>query len=340
MPAGGELRPLTHMNRLRPVRNRRSPAWPTGARAAAARVALAILCFAFTAGPLFAQVRGQYLYSLSDFAGRLTYDWARVAVDEERDEIYVVYGNVVRVFGSSGMEIYAFGDDLDVGRIADVAVERDGNILLFSVRDSRPLVTRCDFRGVPIGEVAIRGLPPDVVFTPNRMMHRDGRLYFASFATAGLTVTDVDGRFREHVDLLSRMELDEKEKASESHLTGFHVDAAGNVFFTIATHFKAYKLTADRTLQSFGRPGAAPGRFSIVAGIVTDSRGNVLVADKLKSVVMVFDPLFNFITEFGTRGTRPEHFIVPDELSIDRQDRLYVTQGRRRGISVFALKGD
>ena len=79
--------------------------------------------------------------------------------------------------------------------------------------------------------------------------------------------------------------------------------------------FKAFQLSPDKKLASFGRSGSAPGRFGVVAGIVTDSRGNVLVADKLKSVVMVFDKNFDFLTEFGYRGSRPENLVVPDDLA-------------------------
>ena len=53
---------------------------------------------------------------------------------------------------------------------------------------------------------------------------------------------------------------------------------------------------------------------------------------------MVFDKDFSFLTEFGNRGLRPENLIIPDDLAIDKRDRLYVTQARRRGVSVFALR--
>jgi DNA-binding beta-propeller fold protein YncE len=127
---------------------------------------------------------------------------------------------------------------------------------------------------------------------------------------------------------------------SGAELFGLSVDKEGSIFFTIPVLFKAYKLAPDRKLTSFGRPGSAPGRFGVVAGIVTDSRGHVIVVDRLKCVIMVFDKDFNFLTEFGYRGTKPGNLIVPDAIGIDRRDRVYVTQGRKRGVSVFALAGD
>ncbi len=121
-------------------------------------------------------------------------------------------------------------------------------------------------------------------------------------------------------------------------MIGFTADEAGNIFFTIPTLFQVYKFSADGHLTSFGRPGSAAGRFGVIAGVATDAEGNLFVTDKLKCVVMMFDKDFNFVTEFGYRGTRPENLIVPDDIAVDGKDRLYVSQGRRRGISVFALE--
>ena len=128
------------------------------------------------AGP----VQATYLYTLSNFSGRLPYDWVRVHVDPESNEIYVLYQNLVRVFSPSGMEVFTFGDDLDLGQVLDAAVDRNGDVLLLSYKDSRTLVTRCNFRGVPIGTVDIRNLPDGLVFAANRMILRNGRLYFVA----------------------------------------------------------------------------------------------------------------------------------------------------------------
>jgi hypothetical protein len=294
---------------------------------------------ALWASPLDAQVQGTYLYTLSNFAGRLPYDWARLQVDQERDETYVIYQNLVRIFNSSGMEVFSFGDDLDLGRIVDAAVDADGDIILLSYTDSHPVLTRCNFRGVPLEPFEISNLPSDLDFRPNRIVYRNGQFYFVTTSTASVIVTDASGAFREHIDLLPLMDLTEKQK-SEAEVAGFSVDGEGNLFFTIPVFFKAYKFSADRKLTPFGRAGSAPGRFGLVAGIVSDSRGRVIVVDKLKCAIMVFDKDLNFLTEFGTRGSRPENLIVPDDVTIDKRDRLYVTQGRRRGVSVFVLTGD
>ena len=295
---------------------------------------------ALVAGTALAQVKPTYLYGLSTFSGPLRLEGSRLHVDQERGETYVIYQNIVRVFNRSGMEIFSFGDGLDLGQIADVAVDPNGDVILLSYKDSRSILTRCTFRGVPIGPIEIKNLPPGVEFAASRMVHRSGLFYFASLGTSSVIVTDASGEFRKHIEFLPMLEDEDRKKGGGAEMIGFTADQDGNMFFTIPTLFKVFKYSSEGKLTSFGRSGSAPGRFGVIAGVATDSHGNLLVTDKLKCVVMVFDKDFNFVTEFGYRGARPENLIVPDDIAVDGQDRLYVSQGRRRGTSVFALARD
>lgn len=303
-----------------------------------ATLALVALLAGWAGIAALAQSGATYLYTLSNFDGRLPYDWPRVAVDAERDEIYVVYQDLVRIFNAAGMETFTFGDGLDLGHVIDAAVDDRGDVILLSYRQGQPLVTRCDYRGVPREEIAIRNLPEGWTFGAGRMIHREGLLYFAALNTGRVIVTTTSGEFREAIELLPLLDLGDR-RPGDVEIAGFSVDRPGNIYLTVPVLFRAYRLSPDRKLEDFGRPGSAPGRFGVVAGIVADSRGRILVADKLKSVVMLFDRDFTFLAEFGYRGLGRENLIVPSELSIDSRDRVYVTQARKRGVAVFALAG-
>jgi hypothetical protein len=89
-------------------------------------------------------VRGGYIYTLSSFTGSIPYNWSRVTVDRERNEIYVLYQNNVSIFNQSGMEVYRFGDDIDLGHVVDIALDEDGDILLLIYQDSRSAIIRCN----------------------------------------------------------------------------------------------------------------------------------------------------------------------------------------------------
>lgn len=300
---------------------------------------LLVACaLAFGAGTASAQVRATYLYSLSNFVGPFHYNGVHVNVDWERDETYLVYQNIVRVFNRTGMEVFSFGDDLDVGGIVDATADANGDVIVLSYKEG-PLVTRCTFRGVPIGRIEITDLPVGATFRANRLIVRNGLFYFADMASSTVTITTPDGRCRQRIDFGRLVGAEEMQRAG-AEMFGFTVDNDGSLLFTMAALFRVYKYAPDGTVSFFGRAGSSPGRFGIVSGIATDSRGDVLVSDKLRSVVMVFGKDFRFITEFGTRGLGPGDLIVPDSLAVDPEDRVYVSQGRRRGVSVFALAFD
>lgn len=303
-----------------------------------------ISLLAFGAAYAGANVTGSYLYNLSDFGGNIPYDWSRLAVDRERDEVYVLYKNYINVFNSSGMQVYTFGDDEYLGHIIDVAIDRKGDILLLVYENTKtPVLIHCNFRGVPASKKEISDLYPEFPgFRPNRMIYRNGNLYLASTRQKKIVVTDPDGNFREGYDIEPMLELseEEKKKVIDIEMIGFSVDSDGNMLFTIPVLFKVFILSPDRKLAYFGKPGGAPGKFGILGGVIRDSQGNFIVTDKLKATVMVFDRDYNYITQFGFYGLRPENLVAPDDIVIDRDNRLYITQGRRRGVSVYKLTYD
>ena len=288
-------------------------------------------------------VKGSFLYNLSNFTGRISFSWPRVFIDRERNEVYVIYQNFVRVFNETGMEVYSFGDDLDLGTIVDLTLDRDGNILLLSYKWSQSTdrvryeITRCNYRGEPKSKTEVKNLPPQYSkFLPNRMIYREGNLYLASLVTMVVIVTDADGAFKEVYDILPLLELEEKEK-QDAMMESFSMDGEGNFLFTIPPLFRAYKISPDRKVSYFGKAGSTPGRFNIVAGIASDSKGNILVVDKLKCSVMVYDKNFNFLNQFSSRGWKPGFLIAPEDVAVDNQDRVYVTQAGNKGISVFKM---
>ncbi len=287
--------------------------------------------------PVMANIRATFLYSLSNFTGKIPYNTTRMTVDKKTGEIYVIYENLLKVFNPAGMEIYHFGEDLDVGQIIDMTVDPNGDLLLLTVKDSKEILVRCNYRGDPVSTINLKNLPPEFSgFGGNRLVCHGDSLYFASGEGMKIVITDLEGNFKKGYDLVSLLELKEKEKEG-AEIFGFSVDGNGNILFTIPVLFKAFMLSNDGKLSYFGRPGGAPGKFNVVSGIVRDSQGNFLIVDRLKCAVMIFDKKFNFMTQFGFRGLKPENLFAPDDIAIDTNDRIYVTQGRKRGISVFKI---
>ncbi|MEJ2366145.1 MAG: hypothetical protein P8075_15575 [Deltaproteobacteria bacterium] len=286
-----------------------------------------------------AEVDATFLYTLSDFDGPLPYNWVRISVDRERNEIYVVDPKErdVTVFNETGMEIYRFGDDGSLGSVMDAVVEKDGRILVLSRRVSGNTITLCNFRGEPLAEFELKKFPPDFSgFSPNRLVCRQGLLYLLDADTMKIAVTDFNGVFQRGYDVSPLIGVPQ-DKLAETAMEGFSVDPRGNMLFTIPVLFAAYRLSPDGKLARFGQPGGGPGRFNVVGGIVADGRGYYYVADRLKSAVLVFDRDFQFQGQFGYRGPRPDNLIGPRNLALDEEGRLYVSQLRSRGVSVFKI---
>ena len=64
------------------------------------------------------------------------------------------------------------------------------------------------------------------------------------------------------------------------------------------------------------------------------------MVERLRSVVMVFDKEFRFLKEFGYRGDKPGNLIRPNEVAVGNAGKIYVTQVRNRGVSVFSVTSD
>ncbi|SPQ00546.1 conserved exported hypothetical protein [Candidatus Sulfobium mesophilum] len=322
---------------------------------------LTVIALTVLTGTARGEAKGTYLYTLSDFTGSVPTSSARVSVDDFHKEVYVTSGDLIRVFNDKGMEIYSFGENLNVGVLYDAAVDEKGNIYVLSHSYERKqfIITLCNFRGEPIREISLTNIPPQFQgISPSRMVYRKGTLYLVSDSGMVVVMTDANGVFKDGIDLFPLMDVksddrgkrgrkgedrdkEKKElKRDDYGISGFSVDHEGNLLFVSPITAKAFIVFADRTVDSFGKRGSAPGRFAIPRGIVRDKSGNYIVSDILRCVVMIFDKKFDFITEFGGRGYGPSNLIGPTEIVLSEDSKLYVTQLTERGVSVYNIVGD
>jgi DNA-binding beta-propeller fold protein YncE len=302
----------------------------------------------------FAGVTASFRYPLSNFSGPVRSQWAKVAVDRERNEIYTLHQrkNDIRIFGEHGMEIFVFGEGF--ASAADIAIGDDGNIFILSTGYQTSTVHLLNYRGEHISDIPLENVPPAYSeFTADRLVYRQGSLYLVDSDSLAVVVVDEDGLFERGYDLGTLLKpflprdddgerklanFDWKKKQLEDiDLKGFTVDDQGNMLFTVPVLFSAYRLSVDGEVTPFGRAGSGRGKFGVAAGIATDDRGYVYVSDRLRCVVLIFDRELRFQTEFGYRGNRPSNLIVPDDLAIDKSGNVYVGQAANRGVSVFKV---
>jgi DNA-binding beta-propeller fold protein YncE len=298
--------------------------------------------------PASANSSASFLFPLANFAGPVRSQWAKLAVDPERNEVYALSQaeNDVRIFDEHGMEVYAFE-----GFFAsmDITAGHDGDILILTQRYDGSTIHRCNYRGEELEEITLANVPDAFSdMAPDRLVYRNGTLYLADSEHMTVIEADLDGSFIRGHDLkallwdLSNADEDEKaaRKLDEIDIGGFDVDADGKILFTVAPLFSAFRLAPDGDLEPFGRPGSGKGKFGVAAGIAAADTGEILVSDKLRSVVLVFADDLTFTAEFGYRGNRPSNLIAPDDVAIDANGHVYVAQARNLGVSVFRMARD
>ncbi len=278
-----------------------------------------------------------YEYHLSDFSGALPLNMAKVLADPKHQELYVIDNDSsVKIFNEAGMETYEFNDDGNLASVIfDVAVDNKGNILLLSANygSDKYYILQCNYRGDLMTTLELKNFPKG--FYPNTMLYRDGHLYMADKNSMRVVVMDEHGGLEKSIDLFPLLGV--PKDRNNYGMSGFSVDKEGNILFTVPVLFHGYRLSPDGKLAFFGQRGGAPGRFNVIAGIITDDAGHYFVTDKLKCAVLIFDKDFNFITQVGYRGfNSPGGLIVPMELAyMDKQ--LYVSSGAHQGVSVFKI---
>lgn len=283
-----------------------------------------------------AVVAANYMYNLSNFYGTVGYDSARPYFDPKTGEIFVANGGTVQIFNPAGMQVYTFSEG-ELGTVQDVATDSDGNILTLSWSYPDYFIGKCDYRGELLKKVRPTGIPSEFEdFSPNRMVHRKGEIYLVDRSRLRVAVVDRDGVFQRGYDLAPSIQVKDKDR-SDNDIFGFGLDGEGNMLFTVPSQARAYRLTPEGKIDSFGRRGSGPGKFGVPSGIAADGKGNLLVADTLRCVVLIFDKDFQFQSEFGFRGLAPGKLIGPKELESDGGNRVFVTQMRKRGISVYSL---
>lgn len=279
----------------------------------------------------------KYQFSLSDFGGMLPLLAVRLHVDPATGETFVLDDATVRIFNKSGMQTFSFGIAPDLGRPIDVAVESTGDILVAANASQGFTLLRFDYRGTPKGSVT--PLLPDELkgFGPNTMeLGPDGLLYLLNGPRYRIVALRTDGGFVRDIDLAKVLAVKDDERARMS-VGGIGFDGLGNVLVTITERFVAYVIAPDGTVRDFGVSGSAPGRFGVIGAIAGDAAGNIFIADRQRSVVMVFDKNLEFVTEFGGYGNLPESLIRPQTLGLAADGRVFVGQMAQRGVSVFKL---
>ena len=280
--------------------------------------------------------RWSHMYHLADVNGTLPTSWAAITYDSAAGELFAIdtAQRSVRVFGSKGMQTFRFGDDDALGTASALAPMANGDLIVIAMNKGKHEILRCNFRGKKIHAIKLSDIPAPVAkdFRADRVVVRYNKLYFADTSRMRVVVTTAKGQHLRSYDLAIMLNLDAR-KREETGITGFNVDHAENLLFTIQPLFMGFVVSPEGKLKGFGSKGSRPGKFNIIGGIASDEAGNTYVTDMLRGVVLVFDQHLRFRGEFGSEieGFRSPRYVAAGN------GKVFVSLGARRGIATFRV---
>ena len=227
-----------------------------------------------------------------------------VDYDPQTKETLVFGDGRVRVFNPTGMEIFSFGDDPELGWDRRRSSHR-GWRLPPPLPTSRtaPRWSAPTSAGELKQRIGITGLPPEIPqpFRPNGMGYARQRIYLVDLGAMRLVVLDMEGRFVAYHDLAKLCEV--AGKAGRQRGEGLPGGAERRLPLHRPAALQGLRALGRRHVPGpSGSKGSAPGKFNIISGIAVDEQGYYYVTDILKSAVLVFDKNFRWLKEFGYRG--------------------------------------
>lgn len=235
--------------------------------------------------------------------------------------------------GSAGGYAAKDQPDASVARFPYMPVIR--TLLLLAVAI---VVGGCDRTSDAIGRLETiwgqRGISDGRLNKPRAMaIDRSDRLYIVDM-TARIQVFNTEGKF------LHGWQTPEHEVGKP---TGLSIGSGGRILVA-DTHYYRVLIYSPKggLLQTIGgRQGQLPGEFGLVTDVVQDRRGNYYVAQYGEyDRIQKYSPEGDFILYWGGHGSEPGQFVRPQNLVVDREDRIWVADACNHRIQVFDTEGN
>lgn len=161
-------------------------------------------------------------------------------------------------------------------------------------------------------------------------------------ARARLVIPDAKGSkvavFTLAGELLSTVE----GKGYFSYPNAVAVESDGTMDIADSFNATIVRMSADgKYLNSIGRRGDVAGSLSLVTGVAVDSEDHIYATDGRLHTVTIFDKEGNALLVIGgpysiSRGNIARGgFQIPQGISVDKNDRIYVADSFNRRIQVF-----
>ena len=262
-----------------------------------------------------------------------------VTADPHTGEIFVVDSRDHRIviFDPDGLFRFQITGGRTFRAPLDVAVDPEGFLFLVASAANSRSILLLDFDGLLIKRIDLSAVKERTERLPEIIsiaLSLDGqRLFALDKANQALWILTREGGFLGWVDLAA--DLTEEEK--EEQILG-HVDVYGDTVL-VANPTSGRVLLYDldgETLGLVGLKGSGPRQSGFPLAGALDAEGNVWMLDQQRAMFHRWNPDGNrYLGEYFGIGRSPGALYVPLDLTLDRQGRVYVSQGFEGRVQVY-----
>ena len=162
----------------------------------------------------------------------------------------------------------------------------------------------------------------------------DDQLYLVDM-TARIQVFDADGNY------LRGWKTPVSKNGRPSGLT---IDRDGRLLVADTHYYQMLVYTTEGELLESetigGTLGQGPGEFGFVTDAVEDSQGNIYIGEYGDfDRIQKFSPDGEYLLQWGGHGAEPGQFRRPQNIVVDHQDHIWVTDACNHRIQVFDNAG-
>lgn len=252
-----------------------------------------------------------------------------VYADAKRNEVWVAdtRNNLIGVFSTDGMPLYAFGSKKYLREPRQVQVDAAGRVLV--LEQDRTRIRTFNYRGIYLGDLVPAGLPDDyqiAAFT----LGPDSTLWLADGKNGEILLYDYPS-----MRLRRRFGIRGDEEGQFQSIAAVAV----NERYVVVLDYTGLAVQVFNHrgdfLEGWGQHAMGGANFSLPRSIAIDAQDRIAVTDSLRHDIKYFDVQGKFIGHFGGAGRKPGSVSFPCGISVTSDGRVYVAERGNARVQVF-----